>query len=42
MAYEHEPYTQKDVLEYDRNYYVVGSGRQPLQKDKTLTETTIC
>ena len=38
VAYEHEPYTQKDVLEYDRNYYVVGSGRQPLQKDKTLTE----
>lgn len=38
VAYEHEPYTQKDVLEYDRKYYVVGSGRQPLQKDKTRTE----
>lgn len=38
VAYEHEPYTQKDVLEYDGRYYVVGSGRQPLQKDKTRTE----
>lgn len=38
MEYEHEPYTQKDVLEYGGKYYVVGSGRQPLQKDKTLAE----
>ena len=38
VAYEHEPHTQKDVLEYDGKYYVVGSGRQPLQKDKTRTE----
>ena len=38
MAYEHEPYTQKNVLEYGGTYYVVGSGRQPLQKDKTRTE----
>lgn len=37
FAYEHEPYTQKDVLEYEGRYYVVGSGRQPLQKDKTQT-----
>ena len=37
VAYEHEPYTQKDVLEYEGRYYVVGSGRQPLQKDKTQT-----
>ena len=37
VDYEHEPYTQKDVLEYNGKYYVVGSGRQPLQKDKTLT-----
>lgn len=35
VPYEHEPYTQKDVLEYQGQYYVVGSGRQPLQKDKT-------
>jgi plasmid segregation protein ParM len=38
VEYEHEPYTSKNVLEYGGKYYVVGSGRQPLQKDKTLTE----
>lgn len=38
VEYDHEPYTSKDVLEYGGRYYVVGSGRQPLQKDKTLTE----
>ena len=38
VEYEHEPYTQKDVLEYGGRYYVVGSGRQPLQRDKTQTE----
>ena len=38
VAYDHEPYTSKDVLEYGGKYYVVGSGRQPLQKDKTITE----
>ena len=36
--YEHEPYTQKNVLCYDGKYYIVGSGRQPLQKDKTADE----
>ena len=38
VDYEHEPYTLKDVLEYEGKYYVVGSGCQPLQKDKTRTE----
>ncbi len=38
VEYEHEPYTRKDVLEYEGRYYVVGTGRQPLQKDKTRTE----
>ena len=38
VAYEHEPYTLSNVLEYGGKYYVVGSGRQPLQKDKTQTE----
>ena len=38
VEYEHEPYTRRDVLEYEGRYYVVGSGRQPLQKDKTVTE----
>ena len=28
----------QDVLEYGGKFYVVGSGRQPLQKDKTVTE----
>ena len=36
VAYEHEPYTQKNVLEYGGTYYVVGSGRAALQKDKTV------
>ena len=38
VAYEHEPYTLNDGLEYGGKYYVVGSGRQPLQKNKTQTE----
>ena len=38
VEYEHEPYTRKDVLEMDGRCYVVGTGRQPLQKDKTQTE----
>ena len=38
VEYEHEPYTRRDVLEYDGRFYVVGTGRQPLQKDKTQTE----
>lgn len=37
VAYDHEPYTRKNVLQYDGKYYVVGSGRQPLQKDKTVS-----
>ena len=32
VAHEHEPYTLNNVLEYGGKYYVVGSGRQPLQK----------
>ena len=38
VEYDYEPYTRKDVLEYGGKYYVVGSVRQPLQPDKTLTE----
>ena len=38
VVYEHEPYTLKDVLEYGGKFYVVGSGRQALQKNKTQTE----
>ena len=35
VEYEHEPYTKTDVLEYDGKFFVVGSDRQPLIKDKT-------
>lgn len=37
-AYDHEPYSLDNVLEYKGRFYVVGSNRQPLQKDKTVTE----
>ena len=36
--YSHKPYTQRNVLEYGGKHYIVGSGRQYLQKDKTETE----
>ena len=38
VAYDFEPYTNQDVLKFDGKYYVVGSGRQPLQKDKTKSD----
>ena len=38
VEYQHEPYTNQNVLAYDGRFFVVGSGRQPLQKDKTATE----
>ncbi len=38
VEYEHEPYTLKDVLEYGGRYYVCGSGRQPLIRDKTAND----
>ena len=38
VAYTHEPYSSDHVLEYDGQFYVIGSGRQALQKDKTATE----
>ena len=37
-AYDYKPYTDKNTLEYGGMFYVVGSGHQPLQKDKTATE----
>ncbi len=37
-AYAHEPYTKENVLEMGGKFYVVGSGRQALQKDKTVSE----
>ena len=38
VAYTHEPYSNDHVLEYDGQFYVIGSERQGLQKDKTATE----
>ena len=37
--YDFEPYTRKDVLEYGGKYYVCGSGRLPLLKDKTVNDS---
>ncbi len=39
VEYEHEPYTLKDVLEYVGRFYVCGSGRQPLLRDKTHNDS---
>ncbi len=39
VEYEHEPYTSKDVLEYEGRFYVCGSGRQPLLRDKTQNDS---
>lgn len=37
-AYDSEPYTLQDTLEYGGKFYVCGTGRQPLQRDKTANE----
>ena len=37
-VFDHKPYSLDRVLEYDSHYYIVGTHRQPLQKDKTATE----
>lgn len=39
VEYEYEPYTSQNVLEYGGQYYVCGTGRQPLTLDKTITES---
>ena len=38
VGYSHRPYSMENVLELEDMYYIIGSGRQPLQKDKTKTE----
>ena len=35
IRYEYEPYTMQNVLQYRGEYYVCGTGRQTLVKDKT-------
>ncbi len=36
--YDFEPYTKRNVLEYGGKYFVCGSGRLPLLKDKTTND----
>lgn len=37
-GYEFEPYTNQNVLTYQGKYYVCGTGRQALLKDKTVND----
>ena len=38
IRYEYEPYTMQGVLQYRGEYYVCGTGRQTLVKDKTAND----
>ena len=38
VSHNYPPFTSRNVLVYGDKYYIVGSGRQPIQKDKTKTE----
>lgn len=38
-SYEYEPYTMQNVLQYQGKYYVCGTGRQTLLKNKTANDT---
>ncbi len=35
---EHEPYTRQGLLEFGRCFFVCGTGRQPIQRDKTIND----
>ena len=35
---EHEPYTRQGLLEFGGCFFVCGSGRQPIQRDKTVPQ----
>ena len=37
-VYDYEPYTTQNVLQYSGKYYVCGTGRQALMKDKTAND----
>ena len=37
-AYTHEPYTLKNTLQVGGKYYVCGTGRQPILRDKTVND----
>ena len=38
----YEPYTMQNVLQYQGKYYVCGTGRQTLVKNKTSNDNIIC
>ena len=38
MRYTYEPYTMQNVLQYGGAYYVCGTGRQTLVKNKTAND----
>ena len=35
---EHEPYTRQGLLEFGGCFFVCGTGRQPIQRDKTVND----
>ena len=35
---EHEPYTRQGLLEVGGGFFVCGTGRQPIQRDKTVND----
>ena len=35
---DHEPYTRQGLLEFGGCFFVCGSGRQPIQRDKTVND----
>lgn len=37
-VYDYEPYTMQNVLQYEGKYYICGTGRQALLKDKTVND----
>lgn len=37
VSYDNEPFTMQNVLEYEGRYYVCGTGRQPLIREKMST-----
>ena len=39
---EHEPYTRQGLLEFGGCFFVCGSGRQPIQRDKTVNDNYYC
>ena len=38
IEYDYEPYTMQNVLQYRGKYYVCGTGRQTLVKNKTSND----